>query len=238
MNTWPHWNKRVVLTMAVLSIMVILIGSTAVQLIKAAEPEPRSDADPRARWREPDSDDLEFFVYLPVVTRNYVPPAASEVTLEPGVGGEIGSPDGKVRIVFDPEAITQTVTVRYQPIEPPALPPHNQGVAGPAFELAAETPAGTPVRHFPYLVTIIPPQQPGYPAIAIVTPTWHIYVHYTPADVAGLDTSQLLLYTRSGPDKDWRWAVSSPDRDRQVIIGEDEWLGQFVPLATTSFPIG
>ena len=226
MKAWKTWLNRVVSAIVIVTMLATSTGFLWLQPVEAGRAEPQSQVNVyRPRGREQTSGP-PFICYLPVIVRGYVPPASTEITLNPGTGGEIGSSDGKVRIVFDPEAITQTVTIRYREIAPPSLPPDNLGVAGPAFEITAEAADGTPIDKFPYQVTIIP----GPPDVSIVTPTWHIYVYYTPEDVDGLDTSLLFLYTRRGESEDWL-PTGANYGEQQMIVAENEEVGQFVPMA-------
>jgi RHS repeat-associated protein len=209
----------------VVSTVATSAGVVAVRPVTAAGPERRSRAYLPVRWQG--ADDPPFAVYLPVVVRNYALPASNEAIIEPGIGGEVGSPDGKVRVVFGPAAVTQTVIARYTPIDPPTLPPGNLGLGGPAFDVSAQTLGGTPVHEFPPLVTIIP----GPPDVAVVTPTVRIYVNYTPEDTWGLDLREFFLYTRDGLGEEWTRSPSAVYQDRQQSIAEIDHLSEFVPMA-------
>jgi RHS repeat-associated protein len=173
---------------------------------------------------------LTYTLYLPIVARNYIAPAPSEAVIQPGLGGEVGSPDGKVHIFFSPEAVTRTITAKYEAIASPALPPDHLGVAGPAFRLSAETLNHEAVTDFPYQVTIISGTA-LLPPVAIVTPTVTINVQYTPADVWGLDLSTLFLYSRATSADPWMQAASYADQAKQVIQSEIDQAGEFVPMS-------
>ena len=170
---------------------------------------------------------LTYTLYLPMVGAAYTPPAPIEAVIEPGVGGRIGSLDGKVIVIFHPQAVTQTVIARYTPMDPPALPPDNLAVGGPAFDVSVRTPEGAPAHDFPPLVTIVP----GPPDIAIVTPTVEIHIHYTPEDVWGLNLNEFFLYTRDDPSEEWQWVPSAAYQEQQLLVAEVDHFSQFVPLA-------
>ena len=99
MHAHKQLVNKVFSVLVVISTMVSSMGVVAVQPVRAQG-----------------GDDPSFVVYLPVVMRSYVyvPPAVIKATIEPGVGGEIGSPDGQVRVTFTLVAVTQTTHVRYQ----------------------------------------------------------------------------------------------------------------------------
>jgi YD repeat-containing protein len=232
-----HCLHRIYGMISVFVVLSLLLSSVAAEAWSRPPVSPESVYGPELlRLSAPnapiiaETSTLTPTVFLPLVAQNYVSPAPIEAIIEPGIGGQIGSPDGKVRVFFRPEAVTQTVVARYTPIAAPALPPDHLGVAGPAFELSAHTLDGVPVNYFPYLVTIIP----GPPDVAIVTPTLTIEVRYTPEDIWGLDTRELFLYTRDDPNDDWQRAPSANYSEEQMVKAETERLGQFVPMAPLS----
>jgi YD repeat-containing protein len=226
------WTRRINQLLSLVVIVSMVIGSAGVMAKPAAAAEPDANPQPGpylpVRWRGQDTDDSDSFVYLPLVLRDYRPPAETEALIEPGVGGEIGSPDGKVRVVFHPEAVTQTVRVRYESIEPPALPPDDLGVGGPAFDVSAWTLDGDPVHSFPPIVEIITDTSPW---IDYVTPTVKIFYHYTPEDIEGLKEGQLYLYTRDSADESWKEVPSAPFTEEQVLEAHVDHLSDFVPMA-------
>ena len=167
-------------------------------------------------------------IYLPVVMRNYTPPAPLEMLIEPGIGGEIGSPDGKVRVNFAPEAVTQTVRARYTPLTVTVPLTMNLAAGGAAFEISATTLDGAPVGEFAPLVTIITDVNP---AVTIVTPTVRISVTYSAEDVWGLDMRTLFLYTYDTDAEEWIAAPSATDQEQGVLTAEIDRLGTFVPMA-------
>lgn len=171
---------------------------------------------------------ISYTVHLPIVMRNYTSPAPIEAEIKPGVGGEVGSPDSAVHVKFTGAAVTQTVVARYESTLPPALPPDQLGVAGPAFQWSARTVSGASVSEFPYQVTILPGTELT-PAISIVTPTVTIQVQYTSQEVWGLDLSTLFLYRRTATG--WEMTPSYADRTRNVIYAEVDRSGEFVPMA-------
>jgi YD repeat-containing protein len=237
-------NKRLLnLIVSELVILAIVLSSVLraapLRPATAARPAPpvveRQEADTSPP--EPSKTTADSFVYLPLVAQNYMPPAYAQALVEPGVGGQVGSPDGKVRVLFSPEAVTQTVIARYTPTTPPALPPGYLGVAGPAFDISAQTLDGTPVHNFPYQVVIVPGTEIT-PAIAIVTPTVTIQVRYTSEDVWGLDLRELFLYTRDEPGAEWVRAPSAADQERQLLVAEVEHLSEFVPMAPLAARFG
>lgn len=235
MNTWKQWLNKVVSAIVVVSTVATSAGVVAVRPVAAAGPERRPSAYLPVRWRG--ADDPPFVVYLPVVVRNYTPPASTEATIEPGIGGEVGSPDGKVRVVFGPEAVTQTVIARYTPIDPPTLPPGDLGLGGPAFNVSAQTLDGLPIRDFSPLVAVMPSTEIT-PAISIVTPTVRIYVHYTPADAWGLDLREFFLYVHDDPADKWVRVPSAAYQGQRLLLAEIDRLGQFAPMAPLSARLG
>ncbi len=137
MHTRRLTLHRIVSVFVVLSILATSFGIHPPRPVAAAAPRPdRLRLYLPLRLRQQGGGGT-YRIYLPVIIRLYHPLYPSELVLTPGTGGVIGSGDGQVRVVFDPEAVTQTIRVRYRPIKPPSLPPDNLAVAGPAFEITA-----------------------------------------------------------------------------------------------------
>ncbi|MBN1934180.1 MAG: hypothetical protein JW934_05930 [Anaerolineae bacterium] len=173
-------------------------------------------------------------VYLPLVSKNYQPPASAEALIQPGKGGEVGAPDGSVRATFSAHSVQQDTWARYQEIARPMITAPNLAVGGPAFSLAAWQDADkSSVTEFPPEVQIIPATQnmPGY---AVITPSITVAIYYTDADVWGLDLRSLSLYTRQGPGAAWERVPTAVYQERRMLIAQVEQTGEFVPLAPLS----
>ena len=172
-------------------------------------------------------------VYLPLVTRGHTPPPPTEAIIQPGVGGQVGSPDGKVRVVFAPKAVTQTVIARYAPITPPSLPLNNWGVGGPAFRLIAQE-AGTeiPVTEFPPITQTITYE--ANPSVIVqdtlVTPTVKMAVRYTSEGIWGLDEHSLAIYTRPDSTEPWQRISTAIYPERNTLVAELTHLSEFVVM--------
>ena len=237
MNAWSYTMQ---VTVSFLTIVSMLMGSVPWASIFVYAEAPVSSRPLREVPRTKEAptsqaDDLPVKLYLPVVLRDYRPPSKTEALIKPGIGGEIGSPNGKVRVVFHPEAVTQTVQVRYEPIDPPTLPPDDLGVGGPAFDISAWTLDGDPVHSFPPIIKIITDTNPW---TSYVTPTVKIFYHYIPEDVEGLEEGQLYLYTRDSTEESWKEVPSAPFMEEQVLEAHVEHLSQFVPMAPVAARTG
>lgn len=183
-----------------------------------------------------------YAAHLPLMFKEWIPPAPPEAWIVPGEGGEIGSPDGKVRVYFGPDSVTQTVIARYQAGVAPSLPEENRGVAGPAFVLSAQALDGRPVDVFPPLVQVITSSSPftdgGILYDYIVTPTVQVVIRYSYADAWGLDERSLALYTRESPGDPWSPLPTVVDIvGNQARIGL-EHLSEFVLMAPLSIQSG
>jgi len=227
-------------TVSFLTIISMLMGSVPWASILVYAEAPVSSRPSREMPRTEDAptsqaEDLPVKLYLPVVMRDYRAPLPPETIIKPGVGGEIGSPDGKVQVLFHPEAVTQTVRVRYESVDPPTLPPDDLGVGGPAFDVSAWTLDGDPVHSFPPIIEIITDTNPW---ISYYTPTVKIFYYYTPEDVEGLDVGQLYLYTRDSAEESWEEVPSAPFLEEQVLEAHVEHLSQFVPMAPVAARTG
>lgn len=222
MNTWKRWLNRVISMLVTVSILMTSTGVAAAQSggQPVATPQPPGGSAQGAG-------EMNYFVYLPIVMRDYEPPAAVEALILPGIGGEVGSPDGVVRATFSSDAVTQTARARYAPTERPA-PPMGLAIGGQTFSLTARIVADNrPVTYFPYPVTIITDTSPWY---SIYTPTVVISVRYTDADVWGLDLSVLSLYRRE-PDGSWLKVPTAVYRDRHLMVAETDTIGEFAPMS-------
>ncbi|MBD3309493.1 hypothetical protein GF348_24150, partial [candidate division KSB3 bacterium] len=231
MNTWKRWLNKVVSVIVVTSLLMTNTGSALAQLSGVSSYTERvstsESLEDESSSQAQSAADMDHSIYLPLVMKNHAVAPPIETLIEPGLGGEISSADGKVRVVFHPEAVTQTVRVRYTPMEAPSLPPDDLGVGGPAFDVSAWTLDGTPVHDFPPLVTIVS----GPPDVTIVTPTVKIYVNYTSEDVWGLDLREFFLYTRDAAGETWTRAPSAAFQDQQQLVAEVDPLSDFVPMA-------
>lgn len=223
-------------TISVIVSVLILVQASAGLIM--AEPLPSTDPtwekmifskNTQASFSKNSSSQVASSIYLPLIMHNYQPPAPIEEIIEPGIGGEIGSPDGVVRIAFSGDAITQTLIVRYETIEPPALPPNNLGVAGPAFAITAETVDGQPLSKIPFTVERVANAETGTEN-STVSPNATISVRYTPNGTNGLDLRSLFLYTPDGTGG-WNRTTSATFQDDGYLMAEVEQLGEFVPMA-------
>ncbi len=214
MNSYKQLLNKVFSVLVVISTVATSLGVVAVQPVRAQG-----------------VDDPPFVVYLPLVVRNYVyvPPAVIEATIEPGVGGEIGSPDGQVRVTFTSVAVTQTTHVRYQETSV-AQSPTDLAVAEPAFLVTATLlAAGQPVSHFPYQVKVFTDTSPWY---SVYTPSVIITKTYTDEQVWGLDLSVLSLYRRTGPGvDDWIKVPTAVYLDQNLMYAEVETIGEFAVMS-------
>ena len=231
MNTWKRWVNKVVSAVVLVSTVATGAGVVTVRPVAAAVPERQPGAYLPVRWRGQGADEPPFVVYLPVVMRTSTPPAPSEAIIEPGVGGQIGSPDGDVQIGFLPESVESPTVVRYQDIEPPLFARGMSGVGGPAFTLSAwDAGTGTPVTEFTPLTRTVSYQVA--PAVTVtdtlVTPTVKISIRYTDQDVWGLDKRTLSLYTRQEADEPWRRIPTAVDPDRRTLVAEITHFSDFV----------
>ena len=87
-------------------------------------------------------------VYLPMVLKNYNPFPVTSTTIDPGEGGELTSPDGRVQLDFPPDAVSESTVVTYTRRTAPSQSTGGLVFAGTSFEISATDTSGNPVSNF------------------------------------------------------------------------------------------
>ncbi len=176
------------------------------------------------------SDGSTVMVYLPLVARHYTPPLPSELLIEPGIGGTVGTPDRRVQVTFTSVAVTETARVTFAEIDRPAQSPDNLAMAGQPFVVTAERlSSGQPLTYFPFPVTVFTDTNPWW---SIYTPTVIITKTFTDPEIWGLDLSVLSLYRRTGPGRnDWIKVPSAVYLDEHWLRAEVETIGEFALMS-------
>jgi len=151
MNIWKQGLNKVISALVVISTVATGAGVVAVRPVAAAESGPRPGLYLPVRWRGQGTDDPPFVVYLPVVMRNYTPPA--EAIIEPDTGGQIGSPDGSVVAVFPPGAVSEQTIVSLEAMSPVSRTVSSYSVSHFALQATAAG-SGTPVSQFSVPITL------------------------------------------------------------------------------------
>jgi YD repeat-containing protein len=228
-------SQLVVLTMVFGNTLAAVSMPPAITAPSLRETDPSTSARTIAQQTDPpvvepsslDGETEDFFVYLPLVHASSLSDTA---VIEPGVGGEIESPDGSVHVAFTTIAVTQTTQVKCVNVAPPTVPPNNLAVAGQAFSLTAQFFAtGEPVSHFPYQVKVFTDTSPWY---SVYTPSVIITKTYTDPEVWGLDLSVLSLYRRTGPGPDdWVKVPSAVYLDQNYMVAQVETIGEFAVMS-------
>ncbi len=150
-----------------------------------------------------------------------------QALIEPGTGGQLVSPDGRVDIYFSSGAVAVSTLVTYTTQPTPSHSPGNLTFAGTGFQLIAAQ-AGLPATQFtkPFTVTI----------------------QYDPEQILGLDPASLALYNWDQAENRWKDAADTcsppstytrkPEQDRLSVgvchLSEFALLGSghpvFLPL--------
>jgi hypothetical protein len=87
-------------------------------------------------------------VYLPMVLKNYNPSPAASTTIDPGKGGELTSPDGRVQLDFPPGAVNESTVVTYTQRTAPSQSTGGLAFADTSFDISATDTNGNPVTSF------------------------------------------------------------------------------------------
>lgn len=176
------------------------------------------------------SDGFTATVYLPLTACNYTPPLPSELLIEPGIGGTVGTPDHRVQVTFTSVAVTETARVNFEEIDPPVQSPDNLAMAGQPFVVTAERlSTGQPLTYFPFPVTVFTDTNPWW---SVYTPTVIITKTFTDPEIWGLDLSVLSLYRRTGPERnDWIKVPSAVYLNEHRLSAEVETIGEFALMS-------
>ena len=175
---------------------------------------------------------LSRTIFLPVVLNNS---ALENSTITPDQGGILESADGAVTIQFAAGAVDAVAKGTYTAVPPKNVPPSLRFV-GLAFDLAVEHIAdGTAVNTFPNQVIEIGTvynaefdiEQTRYD----VTPTAHITVKYTDADVATVTESRLRLYRQDPTSQSWVAVPSTVDISTNTLYATISQAGRYALLS-------
>ncbi|MBN2007465.1 MAG: N-acetylmuramoyl-L-alanine amidase [Anaerolineae bacterium] len=170
-----------------------------------------------------------YQVFLPLVASQYMPPTVAQV--DPETGGTVTG--GAMTLTFAPQAVSETLTVAYQPLGELDHLPTSAMLVGQPFRLTAQTLNGMPVMQF---VPEVATQTVAGMVEYVVTNTVTIALTYTDAEVAGLDERSLQLYTRAENDNRWQPLLTVVDPSANVARAPLNHFSRFVLLGRTAVP--
>lgn len=196
-------------------------------MISVADPQPL------------DTDGLTFFLYLPVVLRHF--PAGTYAEITPDAGGVLISPDGQATIAFARGAVDVLARSHYTDSTPRNLPPSLRAV-GRTFDLAVQRNAdNVPITLFPPEVvtyTVHNAEFDGWQTMYVVTPTVHITISYSAADVSRLQEGRLRLYRQDPSTSAWKAMPTVVDANRNLVRATIERDGRYTLLGPSALNTG
>ncbi len=154
--------------------------------------------------------------------------------ISPRAGGVVVSPDGRVKIVFAPNAVTDLAIGHYADTRPRNLPPSLRAV-GRTFDLTVQKETGgDPIIYFPPQVitrTVFNPEANSQQTVYDVTLRVEITIRYTEAEVVGLQENRLRLYRRDPATGAWTGMPTVVDTARNIARMTIERDGRYTLLS-------
>lgn len=189
---------------------------------------------------QPTAGVITFTVYIPQIARAYDP----DTLISPGTGGELTSPDGRIKISFDPGSVATQAVARYSEAPTHDVPPSLK-LTGLAFTLDAHGQTdGVSLSYFAPKVTtlsIYDAEFKVWQTEYLVTPTVRVDIAYTNADVAGIRENSLRLYRRDPVTAAWHAMPAVVDVARnhvQATIERDGLYALFGEPSSTAIAFG
>lgn len=235
MQAWRRSLRVIVSVVTVISMLLGMVPWTARPVMAAKAPTPVFVTANEFVSRDVGASVIRqllmppYMVFLPLVTSRYIPPTITLVN--PETGGTVTG--GAMTLTFAPQALSEPVTVAFEPLGVPDHLPAETTLVGQSFALTAQTLDGTPVTQFaPEVTTRMVNGMPEY----VVTNTVIISVTYSDAEIAGLNERALQLYTRAEGDNRWLPLLTVVDPAANVARAPLNHFSRFALLGRTAVP--